>query len=92
MASNTLVTRRRPHRQQQRPRDRSSSEEIEMIPLDDIPSSTGTPHSTTILIPSSGQVKQKEYILINIIISKENETVDESPLVKIIKKKKRKDW
>jgi hypothetical protein len=73
MTSNLLATRR--HHRRPRPRKISSSEEIETIDLDVIPSSANTNNSVRIFIPSL-----------------EQGSVDESPLVKIIERKQRKDW
>jgi hypothetical protein len=84
MSSNLSTTQRRSRRQA---RESSSSEEIETIDLNIIPSPT-----TTIPISSMEQVRIKRFIRHNILISQETENIQESPLVKIIQRKRRKDW
>jgi hypothetical protein len=84
MSSNLSTIQRRSRRQ---PRESSSSEEIETIDLNIIPSPT-----TTIPISSMEQVRIKRFIRHNILISQETENIQESPLVKIIQRKRRKDW
>jgi hypothetical protein len=84
MSSNLSTTQRRSRRQA---RESSSSEEIETIDLNIIPSPT-----TTIPISSMEQVRIKRFIRNNILISQETENIQESPLVKIIQRKRRKDW
>jgi len=84
MSSNLSTIQRRSLRQ---PRESSSSEEIETIDLNIIPSPT-----TTIPISSMEQVRIKRFIRHNILISQETENIQESPLVKIIQRKRRKDW
>ena len=80
MASNSIAARRRSrHRHRRRlpePRESSLSEEVETIRLDDLRSERTWSDRTTIVIP----------------LSSDDEDVDESPLVKIIERKQRKDW
>jgi hypothetical protein len=91
MPSNSLATRRH-HHHHHRPRKISSSEEIETTELDVIPS-RNTNNSVRIVMPSLERVridKFKNKLYYNIYNDKES--VDESPLIKIIERKQRKDW
>jgi hypothetical protein len=91
MPSNSLATRR--HHRRPRPRKSSSSEEIETTELDVIPSSRNTNNPVRIVMPSLERVridKFKKKLYYNIY--KDKESVDESPLIKIIERKQRKDW
>ncbi|CAF1163517.1 unnamed protein product [Rotaria sordida] len=107
MPSNSLEARRRNRRHRRQSRARLSSEEIETINIDNIPSPANTNNLTT--IPDEHfSLEEIETINIDDVLTpaninntttivmssslEEDETEDESPLVKIIENKQRKDW
>ncbi|CAF1242481.1 unnamed protein product [Adineta ricciae] len=71
------TTHRRHHHHHRHRKDSSSSEEIDSVQLDSIPSRASAHQSVVISLPPT---------------ERERKTVDESPLLKIIKKKRRKEW
>ncbi|CAF3576152.1 unnamed protein product [Rotaria sp. Silwood1] len=107
MPSNSLEARRRNRRRHRQPKESLRSKEIETIKLDDIPSPV-TSNKLTIIRSESLSSEEIEIMNINetllpanknntttIVISpfvEDDETEEESPLIKIIEKKERKDW